>query len=944
MKKISFLEIYHKLITALLVITCFLFCSPWVTLAADSQSQTGKTVRIGVFGLRSFVDKNPAGEYFGYGVDYLNQICMYTGWKYELVVTDNVSLRTMLANGQLDFLMPIEYSKDRLDSYLYPNYPMGSQFNGLYVLMNRRDIYYEDYASFNNMKIGVVENTFPAESMRAFAKAHDFVYQEVLYANLQELHDAVRMGQVEAACLSALGNIPTNYKLVARTELMPFYIVADAKHPSPYFAELGVAINNLNVNLPFLAVQLHDTYLKSYDFNKDRAFSREELAYLERHPVIHVMGASDRYPVVFQDPKTGDLDGILKGLLDLITVKTGVQFKYSVNKPNFNIQEGLKNPDVDMVVGLIRTANFRQDENMILSNGILNNTIGIVGRKGRPFDINKGYAVAIPRSAIGTNAHFKAYHPNYKVVNYEPLEECLRAVLRGEVDGAVQNADILAATLQHPEFSDLTLWHTFRGEGEYSYCLAIRATDNPLLLSIINKGIASLDQNDIEAIRIKYASAAQYEMTLRDAMAKYGPAIVIVVVLLGIIVAGLVYIFRTKEKNIEKLSVAMEESKKANSAKSEFLSRMSHDMRTPLNVIIGMTYLAREQKLLPVVADYLAKIDRSSKFLLSLINDILDMSKVESNKIEFHAEPYPPEEFKAYMDAVIQPLVETKNQKLLIKVDIAPGYVPVMDKLRTNQIVFNLLSNAIKYTPEGGTITYTAIGKLQPDGKMHIHIEVKDNGIGMSEAFQEVLFDPFTQERQSDVASNRGTGLGMAITKRLVTLLQGTIAVQSKLNEGSIFFVDFTVKTLKEQTVKAAKLEKQNETVKEDILEGKHILLCEDHPLNQEIGKTLLEKKGAQVVIAENGQQGLELFKTSVPYFYDAVLMDIRMPVMNGYAATAALRKLDREDAATVPIIAMTADAFADDVQKCKAAGMNDHIAKPINPKVMFTTIAKYLH
>ena len=938
----SFEKLLPKVLTTLLASFCLFFFFVSIGWSADTQPNAGKTVRIGVYDLRAFVDKNATGEYFGYGVDYLNQICMYTGWKYELVVTDNVSLKRMLSNGEVDFLMPVEYSKERAEEFNFTNYPIGSQFNGLYVLMHHHDVYYEDFKTFNGMRIGAVLNTYPALALHSYAKAHNFTYQEVYYPNLRTLYDAMSSGQVDAVCLSGLGNIPDDYKLVAKTELFPFYMVADANKPSPFFKDLDVAINNINANLPQFSAQLYDTYLKNDEFNKDIAFSREEMDFLKTHPIIHIRGASDRYPVVFKDSKTGELDGILKGLLDLIAAKTGVQFKYSVNKPNVNIQEGLKDSQVDMVVGLIRTTNFRQDENMILSNGLLNNTTGIVGHKGVPFDINKTYKVAIPTSAIGTNAHFKAYHPNSQVVNYEPLEDCLRAVLKGEADGAVQNADILAATLQHPEFGNLTLWHTFAGEGEYSYCLAIRADDNPLLLSIINKGIASLDQNDIEAVRIKYASAAQYDMTIQDVVAKYGPAMVIVAILLFIIAAGLIYIFKTKEQNIQKLSAAMEESKKANSAKSEFLSRMSHDMRTPLNVIIGMTYLAREQQLVPLVADYLSKIDTSSKFLLSLINDILDMSKVESNKIELNEEPYPPSEFEAYMDAVIRPLVETKNQSLNFKIDIDPGYIPVMDKLRINQIIFNLLSNAVKYTPEGGTISYNAVDKMQPDGNMHMHITVIDNGIGMSEAFQKIIFDPFTQERQSDLDSNRGTGLGMAITKRLVSLMHGTIAVQSKLNEGSTFSVDLVVKAIAESAVTSQ--EKKDATVAQGSLEGKHILLCEDHPLNQEIGKKLLEKKGAQVVIAENGQQGVNLFQTSTPYFYDVIMMDIRMPVMNGYDATRAIRKLARPDAATVPIIAMTADAFADDVQKCKEAGINDHVSKPVNPKILFATVAKYLH
>jgi len=936
-------DVCHKLWIFFLAIVCLLVMGLQDVRAENRKAAlTERTIRIGCYGLNSFVAKNAAGEYFGYGIDYLSQICLYTGWKYEIIMTDNSSLEQMLAKGELDFLMPVEYAKDRLQNYYFPNYPIGAQFNGLYVLMSRDNVYYDDFQACDKMKICVVENTFSATSLHTYAQSHNFAYTEVPYANLQALHDAMRMGQIDAACLSGLGNIPTTYKLVAKTELIPFYIVADAIHPSPFFTELDNAINDINARNPQLSVQLYDSYLKTEDFHKAGSFSREEMAYIKEHPVLNVVGASDRYPIAFKDPKTGELDGITKGLMDLITAKTGIQFKYFVNKPNYNVQEGLKNPDINLIVGLIRTANFRQDEHIILSQGFLNNTAGIVGRKGRSFDITKPYKVAIPASALGNNSHTRAYHPDYTIVNYPTIEECLRAILRGEADGAIQNADILAATLQHPEFSDLTLWHTFSGEGENSYCFAVRSGDDPRLLSIINKCISALSPNDIEAVRIKYASAAQYEITPRDIWAKYGPALVVVGLLSLIIIAGLFYIFRTKQKNIARLSLAMEESKEANRAKSDFLSRMSHDMRTPLNVIIGMTYLAKEQKMTPILVDYLTKIDTSSKFLLSLINDILDMAKVESNKIELHEEPYSCQEFKNYMSAVVQPLIEGKNQSFELKLDIAPGYVPVMDKMRINQIVFNLLSNAVKYTPEGGKISYHCVGKMQPDGKMHMHIEVSDNGIGMSEAFQKVIFDPFTQERHSDVSTSGGTGLGMAIAKRMLDLMQGTISVRSKLNEGTTFMLDLWFKTEKEKTVEVATKEQQS--VAGDIfLTGRHILLCEDHPLNQEIGRALLEKKGAQVVIAENGEQGVEYFQQSTPYFYDAIMMDIRMPIMNGYDATNAIRKLSRSDAATVPIIAMTADAFADDVEKCLAAGMNAHVAKPISPQVLFATLAKYL-
>jgi len=424
-------------------------------------------------------------------------------------------------------------------------------------------------------------------------------------------------------------------------------------------------------------------------------------------------------------------------------------------------------------------------------------------------------------------------------------------------------------------------------------------------------------------------------------------------------------VYRREQARMDELEKARREAEAANVAKSDFLSRMSHDIRTPLNGIIGMTYLAREENKCPQVADYLAKIDISSKFLLSLINDILDMSKAESDKLELHPEPYPPEEFGAYMDSVIRPLVEEKNQILTFKINIPPDCVPLLDKLRINQIVFNLLSNAVKYTPEGGRIEYLADWREKSAGLMLMHLEIKDNGIGMSEKFQKVLFTPFTQEGRSDTDAARGTGLGLAITKKLVELLGGTIRVQSRLGQGSTFIVDMPVPARcrtqassgrADNRAGAGRAEAEPGTRVDagaipgtaaegasglEVLYGKHVLLCEDHRLNREIATALLTRKGLLVECAEDGQKGVELFQATSPYFYDLILMDIRMPVLDGYGAASAIRRLGRKDAAVVPIIAMTADAFAEDVEKCRAAGMNGHIAKPIDPETLYKTLVQ---
>jgi len=395
-----------------------------------------------------------------------------------------------------------------------------------------------------------------------------------------------------------------------------------------------------------------------------------------------------------------------------------------------------------------------------------------------------------------------------------------------------------------------------------------------------------------------------------------------------------------EEKVNEQIKTEQELRKKAdvaNAAKTEFLSRMSHDMRTPLNGIMGMTRIAFEQKNPLATIDCLVKIDTSSHFMLGLVNDVLDMAKAESNKMELHPEPYDMHRFLTYVDAVIRPLCREKGQHLLVSCHFLPDYVPVVDMLRFNQICFNLLSNATKFTPEGGAINLCVETHLNPDGTYAMDLEISDNGIGMSEEFQQAMFAPFTQENRDDASLYRGSGLGLAIVKKIVDLMGGRIKVDSHIGTGTTFRISLVFDCVPQNAM--SKSLSASSSDRYGRLAGKHILLCEDHPLNQEIAKAMLVKKGMIVEVADNGQIGMELFRQSAVGFYHAILMDIRMPVMDGYEATKAIRALERPDAKLVPIIAMTADAFADDKEKCKAAGMNGHVSKPVEPEVLYAAL-----
>jgi signal transduction histidine kinase len=393
-----------------------------------------------------------------------------------------------------------------------------------------------------------------------------------------------------------------------------------------------------------------------------------------------------------------------------------------------------------------------------------------------------------------------------------------------------------------------------------------------------------------------------------------------------------------RERQFEEEQRLRKQATAANDAKSEFLSRMSHDIRTPLNGIIGMTYIAQEQDNPQKTADCLSKIDISSKFLLGLVNDVLDMSKAESGKIELHPEPYPADRFFQYLDSVIAPLCRAKKITFLVDAIPVTSVLPLIDPLRINQVFFNLLSNAVKFTPEGGAVTYRLREHLAGKNRLILEGEVRDTGIGMSEEFQKVLFEPFSQEMRDDISITRGTGLGLAIVKRMLDLMGCTITVESKIGAGAVFRLRGEFDCVPASAVPGAPAG-QTQTAGTAELAGKHVLLCEDHPLNQEIARTLLENQGMVVDVANNGQLGVECFRRSAVHFYCAVLMDIRMPLMDGYEAARTIRALERADAKTVPILAMTADAFAEDVQKCLDAGMNGHIAKPLDPELLYRTL-----
>ena len=393
-----------------------------------------------------------------------------------------------------------------------------------------------------------------------------------------------------------------------------------------------------------------------------------------------------------------------------------------------------------------------------------------------------------------------------------------------------------------------------------------------------------------------------------------------------------------KSDLLQKLEDSLTLAEKTAKAKSEFLSRMSHDIRTPMNAIIGMTNMALSTENPPHTTDCLQKIKSSSPFLLSLINDILDVSKIESQKLQLSPLPYPLTDFLQQIRQIIQPLCKEKNIRFTIQADIPQDSCILVDPTRFNQIFLNLLSNAVKYTPPEGSVGFIIENYWERDHLRHIHFTIRDTGIGMSASFQKRMFEPFSQEDSRHINEAAGTGLGLAIVKSLVDLMKGSICVKSAPGCGSTFTIDLELPPC--TSVKG--IEKSLPGNIRNRLAGLHILLCEDNSLNTEVANWMLQQAGITVSTTENGLAALNTFMKAAYYTYDAILMDIRMPVLDGLAATRRIRELARPDAKTIPIIAMTADAFDEDRHRSLQAGMNAHLSKPLQPDMLYRILLQY--
>jgi signal transduction histidine kinase len=650
----------------------------------------------------------------------------------------------------------------------------------------------------------------------------------------------------------------------------------------------------------------------------------------------------DRCPIFYENPDTGAIEGIGVDLIKLIGAKAGYQVTIKLIK-NQSLADALDDTQYDILMPFGSTIKSTSGEQCIISDPLFSTPFTFVTLRGQKLPKLSTLSVGLPASLAGVTQTLHALYPQMNIQLFANMEDCVSSLRSHKVDALLHNSYVWSYILQKPSYKDLDVKPT--EAFSMPFCAGTTATEKgQRILNRLNKANARISDSQRNAIALDYTSRPLYRNTLSDIFYLNRGKIISAGIIIAILAILLFLWWRQRQNYIRTLEYTNSQLAKASEANVAFLSSMSHEMRTPLNGIIGFLSFAVESKNPEDMRNYLNKARSSADIMLNLVNDVLDLSKIASAKLQLK-----PENFDAYV--LFRKIIDTiRPQAEAHQITLTTGHsgnMPRMvfaDRLRIQQVILNLLSNAIKYTPDGGSVSFFLERKESDENNLNTIVHIKDTGIGMSEEFQTHMFEPFSQEHSVRLRDVQGTGLGLSIVKQMVELMQGRIEVHSILGQGTEFVLFLPIPTSEEST--NANHSNATDCAQNEFaaLRNKRALLTDDNKMNLEIAATLLrERLKMDVDYANNGQMALDLFAASEPAYYDVILMDIRMPVMNGLDATKAIRALNRPDAKTIPIIAMTADSFKEDVECCISAGMNAHVAKPIMPNHLFRTLADLL-
>ncbi len=888
------------------------------------EAEPAKTVRVGWYQTAGLQDVNEPSTLSGYNYEYLAKISQYENWDYEFVFGTWSDLEQQLIHGEIDLMGDVAVTEERKALYNFCDYPNGYSRMLMVARSDDDRFAYNDYGSFNGITVGTLPSSFRKALLDREAKEHHYSVTYKEYQTNEEMFTALKNGETDTAIFSNV-NSYQDFKVISEWEPNPFYFIV-TKSRDDILSELNDAMQRIQSTDLFIQERLFNKYFGDNGKNSVVGLTRDELTYVRQSGPISVLISKNQKPISYV--KDGKAMGMIPDYMDLISKKTGLKFSYVICDHFKDMGARFQNGDSIIFAQFPDNFNIAEEQNTNLTTPFYTLLYGFINYPDNA--LKKKKLIAIEEGKISLSAMLEK--EGYQTITFPDESRCLDAVVDHKADAAALSSISYDQLSYHAKYSGLSFQP--KPDLDINISLGISKSSGKTLYSIIEKAANAISSTTMSGIVVSNTNIVP-EYTLQDIFYRYQPAVFIIILLLSVI--GILFAwFHRKNQLYSKLQATKLEAEQANDAKSSFLSSMSHDIRTPLNGIIGFTEVALNENDPEKKQTYLKKIKSSGELLLDLVNDILDLSRIESGKLVLEQEAVDSHQVIEKVVTALQPSAEMKGITLKADLSAYPDEMIWVDRLKFQKIILNLLSNAIKYTPKGGTVTLSVQKIDPPQNGLTRRILIKDNGIGMSPEFMSRLYQPFSQEHRPEAKNITGTGLGLSIVKRFVEFVGGKIDVQSQLGKGTQFTVELPI-----QLADAQKISENSQTDQHKVLSGKRILICEDNAMNSEIAQLLLKEKGMITDCSQNGKEGLSQFAASPEGYYAAILMDIRMPVMDGFEATQAIRALPRSDSKTVPIIAMSAEAFTEDILAAEQSGMNGYITKPFEPEKLFNELSR---
>ena len=934
----------------------FVILGIWMMLSVHCQAaetnndeKQPQTIRVGSFeDTFNYVDKN--GVRRGYGYELMQALSGYTGWKFEYVKCDWSNCFDKLENGEIDIMGDISYTDERAQKMLFSDEPMGEEKYILYADLSHTDIETSDFKAMDGKRVGVLMGTEPEIMLREWENKNGIHTKHVNVKNDDDVEK--KLANHEIDCFVSLEESTWSEQGISSVTTIGksgIYFAIN-KERSDIKTELDYAMRQLEQDSPFFKT---DLYKKYFTLDYKQSLTSKEKSWVEEHGGIKIGFLNNDQAIFSMDEETGKLTGMLAEYISYAKDCLGNQ------KLEFNIREyddynemlqALQNHEIDMIFYASRNPDLAEKKGYTLTNTAWTYSLMAVTDE-KYFNEDKSYTVAVPKEQEALKQHIAFNYPRWKLVDYDSFADAADMVMNEKADCFLMGTSQALKYDNERDFKSVPLTKTMET------CFAVRDGEG-ILLSILNKTLKDMPSDMLTSALAIYDSTADkvtfYDFVKDNMLAFFVTAGVFVITIIGIILVLLQKARKAEavaklaandtQKLNDKLEIALKKAEDASLAKTRFLNNMSHDIRTPMNAILGYAQLMEDNlkgKNLPETSEYLKKLQQSGNLLLSIINNVLDMAQIESGRMEIDENYGRIEDIRQTLFEIFGDEAKKKNLVLQYTINVEHENI-LTDTTKVKEIFVNILSNAIKYTSSGGSVK-VSVDELpcDEDGYMMIRTRVSDTGIGMSQEYLTNIFEAFTREQNTTKSKIAGTGLGMSIVKKYVDLLGGTINVESELGKGSTFTVTLKHR-IADESYYVKKYIEESETGSE-ILEGRNILLAEDNDLNAEIAEAILESAGLKIERVEDGIQCVNRIEKMPADTYDMILMDIQMPQMDGYKATQAIRNLPDKDKASIPIVAMTANAFEEDKRDAIAAGMNGHIAKPIQVDKMLSILSEVI-